>query len=300
MNFTHQPLLKIRFVVIQLTLIVLGYSTWINFAQALSFDEIIDKGEVNIAVYRDFPPFSYLEAGQLKGIDVEIGRHIALQLGVRANIIQQTADENVDDDLRNAIWKGHYIDKKVVDIMLHIPYDRQLALRNNLAVLFGPYYKEEIVIARNIKKLGKDATISYFRYEKIAVELDSLADHYLSGAFQGTIRPNLLHFRTHEEAGQITLKGEAAGMMGPRSQVEFGLLPGIEQFDVGVIPTPGLKKSSWLIGVAVKSTYRQLSYAVEDIIADMVRDGTMAALFKKHHITYTPPDLKYLFGAGSQ
>lgn len=267
---------------------------------ARSYDDIIEKGEISIAVYRDFPPFSYLKAGKLVGIDVDIAHHIAQQMNVKVTIIQQSADENVDDDLRNAIWKGHYLGGAVADLMLHVPYDRELALRNNLVVLFGPYMKEEIVAARNIKKLGKDATLARFRYEKIAVELDSMADLYLTGVFGGTIRPNVLHFKTNEEAGLATQNNESAGMMGPRSQVEYALANKINAFDIGVVPTPGLIKSHWLIGAAVKTDYRQLGYAIEDILAEMVRDGTMDNLFKKQGITYTASDPALFSSTGQQ
>ncbi|TVT53505.1 MAG: amino acid ABC transporter substrate-binding protein [Sedimenticola thiotaurini] len=267
---------------------------------ARSYDDIIEKGEISIAVYRDFPPFSYLKAGKLIGIDVDIAKHIAQQMNIKVNIIQQTADENVDDDLRNAIWKGHYLGGAVSDLMLHVPYDRELALRNNLVVLFGPYMKEEIVAARNIKKLGKNATLALFRYEKIAVELDSMADLYLTGVFGGTIRPNVLHFKTNEEAGLATQNGESAGMMGPRSQVEFALADKISAFDIGVVPTPGMIKPHWLIGAAVKNDYRQLGYAVEDILASMVRDGTMGALFQKQGVTYTASGLEYFSSTDQQ
>ncbi len=265
---------------------------------ALSYDDIMQRGEISIAVYKGFPPFSYLQDGEYTGIDVDIAQHIASQLQVKLSLFPQTADENVDDDLRNTVWKGHYLDRRVADIMLHIPYDRQLALRNDMVVLFAPYMKEEIVAARNIDLLGKDATLAQFRYEKIAVELDSISDLYLSGAFGGSIRPNVIHYKDTQEAGAATLQGETAGLMGPRSQVEFSLQQGITEFDIGTLPTPGLAKSSWLIGVAVKNSYRQLGYAVEDIIATMVRDGTMATIFSRYNITYLPPSLDYLHGAG--
>lgn len=256
---------------------------------ALSFDEIIEQNAISIALYRDFPPFSYRENGQLKGVDVEIAHQIAKKLGVDLHIRELTADENVDDDLRNAVWKGHYLDKKVADIMLHVPYDRELDRRNELVVLFAPYFKEEMVVARNIKKLGQDATLAHFRYEKIAVELDSLADIYLSGAFNGTIRQNILHYSTMSAAAQQTLHGKAAGLMGPRSSIEHALQHARAQYQIGQVPAPGLSMSHWLLGLAVKSDYRQLGYAVGDIIGTMVTSGQMAKIFDKYGLTYTPP-----------
>lgn len=256
---------------------------------ALSFDDIMDKGEISIAVYRDFPPFSYRDGDEVKGVDVEIAKVIAQELGVKLNLVEQTADENVDDDLRNAIWKGHYLDKKVADVMLHVPYDRELDLRNELVVLFAPYYREEMVVARDIQKLGKDATLAYFRFEKIAVELDSLADFYLSSAFGGSIRNNILHYPTTHEAAQALISQKAYGLMGPRSVVEGALSSHKQAYDLGKIPTPGLAKDDWLLGLAVKSDYRQLGYGIGDIIAAMVKDGRMKEIFDRFGLTYSAP-----------
>ncbi len=256
---------------------------------ALSFDDIMDKGVISIAVYRDFPPFSYRKKNKLQGVDVDIARTIADKLGVKLNLIEQSADENVDDDLRNAIWKGHYLGGQVADIMLHIPYDKQLEKRNELVVLFAPYYREEMVVARDIAKLGKDATLAHFRYEKIAVELDSLADLYLSGAFGGSIRNNILHYTTTEQAAHELVNHKAAGLMGTRSAVEGALVKHRQAYDIGTIPMPGLQKETWLLGLAVKNDYRQLGYAVGDIIGEMVTGGAMKTLFEKYGLTYTPP-----------
>ena len=44
---------------------------------ARSFDDIIESKKINIAVYNDYPPYSYMEAGSAKGIDVDIAKEIA-------------------------------------------------------------------------------------------------------------------------------------------------------------------------------------------------------------------------------
>lgn len=260
---------------------------------ALSFDEIQEKGEISIAVYRDFPPFSYREGGKVKGVDVDIAEVIAKELGVRLNLIEQTADENVDDDLRNAIWKGHYLGGQVADVMLHIPYDKLVEKRNELVVLLAPYFQEDMVVARDREKLGKDATLAVFRYEKIAVELDSLADIYLTGAFGGTIRNNVLHYPTLYQAAQEVLAKRAFGLMGPRSNIEGALGAQKDKYDIGKIPAPGLSKDTWLLGLAIKSDYRQLGYAVTDIIGAMVMDGRMKEIFERHGLTYIAPPMSF-------
>ena len=104
-----------------------------------SYDDIVERGWLEIAVYEDFPPFSYRDGAELKGVDVEPGRLIAEGLGVRAVFREQAADETVDDDLRNTIWKGHYLGGGVADLMMHVPYDREFALRNGQVVSAANY-----------------------------------------------------------------------------------------------------------------------------------------------------------------
>ncbi|MDV7339345.1 transporter substrate-binding domain-containing protein [Terasakiella sp. A23] len=253
----------------------------------------MDRGEISIAVYRDFPPFSYKEKGKMVGVDVEIAQVIAKEFNVRLNLIQQTADENVDDDLRNAIWKGHYLGGQVADVMLHIPYDKALEKRNELIVLLAPYFQEDMVVARDIKQVGKDATLAVYRYEKIAVELDSLADMYLTGAFGGSIRNNVVHYTNIYDGAKELKAKKTAGMMGPRSVVEGSLGDKQSDYDIGKVPTPGLSKDTWLLGLAIKTDYRQLGYAVTDIIAAMIADGRMEAIFKKHGLTYIKPPASF-------
>ena len=66
-------------------LITLGLLLFVVFAepaQARSYEDIIKSGYIEVAVYRDFPPYSYLQDGQAAGIDIELGKLIAKKLGV--------------------------------------------------------------------------------------------------------------------------------------------------------------------------------------------------------------------------
>jgi len=68
--------------------------------------------------------------------------------------------------------------------MLHIPYDRELDSRNELAVLFSPYFRDRITIARDPEQFEGGA-FSLFDLEgkAVAVELDTLGDFYLSSTW---------------------------------------------------------------------------------------------------------------------
>jgi hypothetical protein len=77
--------------------------------------------------------------------------------------------------------------------------------------------------------------------------------------------------------------------MGLRSQVEARLGSERERFDLDSIPLPGLAGASWPVGAAVRENARDLGYAAGDVLADAVRDGTIAAIFAVHGISFHPP-----------
>ena len=77
--------------------------------------------------------------------------------------------------------------------------------------------------------------------------------------------------------------------MGLRSQVEAGLGDQAGRFELGPIPLPGLRLTSWAVGAAVRENARDLGYAAGDILAAAVADGTIAAIFRAHGINYQPP-----------
>lgn len=256
---------------------------------ARPLDEIVEDGTLIVAVYRDFPPFSYHRDGKLVGIDVDLGRIIAERLGVKASFMLVTADETVDDDLRNAVWKGHFIGREVADLMLHVPVDRQFALRNKLVAFFAPYFRREFAVAYDPEWIESNPDPKVFMREKVGVELDSLADFYLSSAYGGQIRGNVVHYRTVEAATRALVDGEVAGVMAPRSEIEAGLGPDAGRFGLDPVSMTGFAQSTWVVGIAVNTESRDLGYAVEDIIAALVADGGLERIFSAYHISYRPP-----------
>lgn len=72
-----------------------------------TMDEIIDRGSLNIAVYDDFPPYSWLDGDTPRGVDVEVGRILAEALGVTPEYRFVQAGENLQTDLMAYIWRGN-------------------------------------------------------------------------------------------------------------------------------------------------------------------------------------------------
>ncbi|WP_370458535.1 substrate-binding periplasmic protein [Aliiroseovarius sp. PrR006] len=253
------------------------------------FDTILERGFLTFAVYDDFAPFSWEEGGKPKGIDIEIARIIAEDIGVEARFNFVTADENVDADLRNQVWKGPLIGGRVSNIMMHVPYSKDLQCRNELVVLNGQYFNETLATAYRIDVFPDDApTTPYYRFHKVGVENHTISDFYLSNFNGGMLLPNIRHYPEHEDAFAAMEAGEVDAVMGVKSILEH-----LDQSDAIAVATPPLVNfalDTWTLGIAVRHNFRELSYAADYAIADALADGRIAAIFEKYGVSHAAPE----------
>jgi ABC-type amino acid transport substrate-binding protein len=253
-------------------------------------DTIQERGFITFAAYEDFPPWSYEEGGQIKGVDIEIGKVIAAELGVKAKFKLVAAGETLDADLRNWLWKGPIVGGSVVNVLLHVPYDSEFACRVEQIVFTGQYHVEEIAIAYRKEAYPDDLPIpAYFRFDSVAVENDSISDFYLSAFPGGQLSRHVQRYVSTEQAMAALARGDSKAAMGTLARLEFGLTP-----DLGVHtpPLPGFAKGKWTVGVGVHFAYRPLAYAVDDAIYAATQDGRIAQIFSDFGLTFTPPELR--------
>ncbi|WP_415887980.1 substrate-binding periplasmic protein [Neptuniibacter sp. QD72_48] len=278
-----------------------------SLAQARYYDDVIDSGYIRVGFYRDFPPYSYMENGKAVGVDVEVGKKIAEKLGVEFREHWITPDENLEDDLRNNVWKGHYLDKDeenalalktIADVMMRVPYDREYsymqdstgAVINEMVVMFGPYQRESWKVVYDSEKLDNVSTVAVFQYHPVGVEIDSLPAFYLTSAFGGRMRDKTHHYTNAREAFKGMESGEVDAVMAMRAEVDWLVSKsGDKKFKLGVNGYPNMGKQKWDIGMAVKHTYRQLGYAVGDVVEAMVRSGEMEQVYSKYGLSYEMP-----------
>lgn len=258
-------------------------------ALADNLEAIRQRGRLRIAVYNNFPPYSM--AGG-KGIDADIGRAIAEKLGLSAEIVGFSADDDMNDDLRNMVWKGHYLGTQPADVMLHVPVDEHLARANDKVRIFGAYHRESLALARRPERVpamsGSAAVaLEVFTREKIGVEVTSLADSFLLGVLNGRLRDNVVHFRSVAEAAKALAAGQIAAVLAPRAELEAGL-----KGTSGLVLEPAkfaeLKIDSWPLGMAVKAEEMALAEAISGALADLKRDGSIGAIFKRNGISHLP------------
>ncbi len=251
-------------------------------------DQIQDQGHMLFAVYEDFPPYSWEEGGQPRGVDIEIARLIAEDLGVEARFNFVDAGENLEADLRNNIWQGPVIGGRVSNVMMRVPYDSAFKCRVEQVVFTGQYAAESIAIAYDKASYPEEKPVpAYFRYDTVGVENDSIADFYLTSFVGGQLAGNIRHFPTMADAMDALNNGEVMAAMGPLSQLEFGLS---DSSGVHQPPLAGFAVSKWTLGVAVNFRYRPLSYAVDDAINYALQDGRIPAIYESYGLTFQAPE----------
>jgi ABC-type amino acid transport substrate-binding protein len=253
-------------------------------AQAL---ELRKPGVLRVAVYNEFPPFSDREDG---GIDVDLAKALAAKLGLKLDLAWAEADEKVEDDLRNYVWKGHYMGNEIADLMLHMPVDPVFNERVKQVKLLAPYYAENLMVARDLKRIPKLENLEpFFQNHDIGVEVGGGSDTFLMALYAGRMRDRIRHFKNHSDAVAALRKGEVSAVMGPRTELEGLLGADKNGYAVSAIEMTGPVMTFWQPGVAVKADKPKLIEAVEKAMAEMVASGEVAAIFAKNHARYNPP-----------
>lgn len=251
-------------------------------------DAIQDQGHMMFAVYDDYPPYSWEDAGKPRGVDIDIARIIAADLGVEARFNFVAAGENLEADLRNNIWKGALIGGRVSNVMMRVPYDSAFKCRVEQVVFTGQYSAESIAIAYDKASYPDEKPVpAYFRFDAVAVENDSISDFYLSSFAGGELAGKMQRYPDMVKAMQALKNGETKAAMGPLAQLEYGL---DDTTAVHRPPLAGFAVSNWTLGVAVSFSYRPLSYAVDDAINYALQDGRIAAVFESYGLSFQAPD----------
>ena len=251
-------------------------------------DQVQEKGVLRVAVYRDFPPYSYHAGGHYEGIDVDLAKALANRLKLGMNLMLITADESMGDDLRNAVWKGHYLGGGVADVMMHVPVDPAFARENDRAAIFSPYLDEHMAVAFDRDQVGDNAQLLDLYDKRIGVELDTNAAYFLSSAYHGRLRASAERFLSITEALAKLKEGKVAAVLASRPQLENGLGEALgKRFRIADAPLQGLFQKQWSVGLAVKAGNPRLQAALNDAMAQLRADGTLAEILGHYHVSRT-------------
>lgn len=266
-----------------------------------AFDDIIDSGLLKVAMYENFPPYSFMAEGEPRGVDVELAQKMAAGLDLKLDLLWITPDETLDGDLRNFIWKGHYLRPNVLaDVMMRVPYDREFSYKQNelgelineLVVMFGPYQRERWQTAYDDRRIDDLSSVGVLRYHPVGVEVESVPSFYLASVFNGSIAKMLHHYPTAQAAFAAMRAGEVDATMAMRGEIEWmlGQAPD-DHIKLADNAYPNMGKQVWDLGMAVHESNRQLAYALEAELEELIADGAVEAIYASYGLRYELPEL---------
>lgn len=241
-------------------------------------------GVLKVALYKNYAPFS----NDGKGIDVDLAEALATKLGVKMSPLWFDADENMEDDLRNMVWKGHYMGYGPADVLMHAPVDREYMSKVEQVKFFAPYHRERYAIARQLDKLPTLDNFEAFEKLNLGVEGDTLAATVMLSADSGRYRNTLRTFKTAAEAIAALKAGELAAVMAQQGELEAGLKADA-RFAIDLPPHPILQKRQWALGLAVKAQSDDLAQALQAAINQMMADGTLKNIMLRHGVQHRQP-----------
>jgi ABC-type amino acid transport substrate-binding protein len=271
-----------------------------SFSHARPLDDVVKSGFIDIAVYADFAPYSWTVAdGKPAGIDVDIAIELAKSIGVEPRFMVRIAGENLDADLRSNIWRGDIVDKKMADVMMHVPQDKgliaavpgELEPRNDLVFFCCGYHLEKFAVVAD-PEIIKANTFAPFVRRKIAVEVDTVPDFFLSAAFGGQLMNSIVRTRTFDGAMKAFDDGEVTAVMATQAQTEWIVKNTKRQTKLLHPPTPGIVREDWPVGIAVRTDSRDLGYQFGLELEKLAATGRLKDIMAAYGVTYVPVPIR--------
>ncbi len=248
------------------------------------WDKIVKSGALKVAVYNEFAPFSDKGAG----IDVDLAEALAKKLGLRLSLLPFPAGENLNDDLRNMVWKGHYLGYGPADVMLHVPVDRRLMAENKQVEIFAPYHVETLRLVLNGRSVPRFDGMDALAGKRIGVEKVSLSGMVILGEDNGKFRDNVRIFPTAAEALEQLKAGELDAVLATRSEIE-SVLRGDERFPIHEVAFQRLPRSGWIVGMAVRKDDTEVARLLQKAMNELAASGELKAIFAKHGVKSVSP-----------
>lgn len=250
-----------------------------------SLARIRARGSLVVGVYHDMPPFH----ANGDGIDVQLARALAAELGLGLSLLPFHADDSMADDLRHLVWRGHYLGWGPADVLLHVPVERSLIEANPRVRIVAPYYRERVAIARRRDVLPVLESLVALRGRPVAVAGQSLAGWLLIGADGGVLRESLrTHWPDGTAAARALRDGEVEAAAGLASELE-SVLGADARFAIEPLPAPRAPADGWAIGCAVKKEAADLADALQRAMQSLQSSGRLAAIFENAGIKHRSP-----------
>jgi hypothetical protein len=184
------------------------------------------------------------------------------------------------------VWRGHYLGYGPADVLMHVPVDRPLMDANPQVNVFAPYYRERVMLARNLERLPVLDAMHHLAKQPIAVPGQTLAGWLLLGADGGAYKDHLsTQWKNGAECARALQRGEVSVAAGLASELE-SVLRGDPKFAIEPMPSPRAPRDGWAAGLAVKSDAVELAQALQAALNQLAQQGQLKEMFGRHNVAW--------------
>ena len=264
-----------------------------TFAQERSaMEKIRARGMLKVALYKDNAPYSDGNASAMVGVDARLAEALARHLKLGVSFLPFDAGENMGDDLRNMVWKGHYLGYGPADVMLHVPVDKYFMEDNRQAFIFTPYAREHLVVLHNPRALPQVYNPEDLSGQKIAVEQGTGAASAMLGYRGGLLREQVSLYKDGMDAARAVLIGKADTAFVSLAQAEAAVLGANQNrkdWAFSKLTIPGVPPNGWAFGMAVKADNKELAGLLDKALDAVRSSGELLAIFQSQGLTLAAP-----------
>ena len=272
--------------------LALGFSSMAMAQEKSAMEKIRASGVLKIALYKENDPYSDGNMTKMTGLDVSLGKALAEALQLSPSYLPFDAGENMGDDLRNMVWKGHYLGYGPADVMLHVPVDKYFMEQNRQAFIFAPYAREHLVVLSNAKTLEVVRSPEDLKGKRVTVEQGTGAASAMMGYGGGLLSSTVSLYKNGVDAAKAVLEGKADAAFVSLAQAEaaiFALKLDRNDWAFSKLTIPGVPPNGWPLGMAVKADNKELAGLLDTALDNLRASGELLKIFQSHGLTLAAP-----------
>ena len=257
-----------------------------------ALEKIRDSGILKVALYKENEPYSDGSMSHMSGLDVSLAAALASKLQLKPSYLPFDAGENMSDDLRNMVWKGHYLGYGPADVMLHVPVDKYFMGQNQQAFIFAPYTREHLVLLHNPKTVPNVSSPEDLTERRIAVEQGTGAASAMLGYRGGLVRERVSIYKSGMDAANAVLQAQADTAFITLAQAEAAVFQSKQNrkdWAFTQLAMPGVPPNGWAIGMAVKADNKDLALLLDKALDELRSSGELLRIFQEHGLTLAAP-----------
>ena len=223
-------------------------------------EKIKSRGKLIVGTSADWPPFEWIDNGQVVGIDIEIARRIADKIGVELEIKDMKFGALIE------ALKNDMVDMIIADI--------SPTSKRELQVDFSiPYYftKGNVVVTFGDKNIE---SVKDLYGKKIGVQLGTIQQDWAEANLKNystiitydKVYPDMIFVLKRGDIDAVVISEQVANVILQKE--------------------PGLKVALYVGGpsmsaVAVKNGAEDLKYVINQVIEELLESGEMQNIFNK-------------------